>query len=122
MGFRRSRSKTVVAVQQAHECLENGLTTVGEISYSGLAIRNMVEKGVMQGPRVVGTGLGFCRTCGHGDSHKLPIWYNEQSHPWAERVDGPWELRKAVRKDCVKILTLSKYGLPAAAFGAGIKN
>lgn len=24
--------KTVVAVQQAHECLENGLTTVGEIS------------------------------------------------------------------------------------------
>lgn len=57
--------KTVVAVQQAHECLENGLTTVGEISYSGLAIRNMVEKGVMQGPRVVGTGLGFCRTCGH---------------------------------------------------------
>ena len=101
--------KTVVAVQQAHECLENGLTTVGEISYSGLAIRNMVEKGVMQGPRVVGTGLGFCRTCGHGDSHKLPIWYNEQSHPWAERVDGPWELRKAVRKrlrenpDAIKI-------------------
>lgn len=101
--------KTVVAVQQAHECLENGLTTVGEISYSGLAIRNMVEKGVMQGPRVVGTGLGFCRTCGHGDSHELPIWYNEQSHPWAERVDGPWELRKAVRKrlrenpDAIKI-------------------
>lgn len=101
--------KTVVAVQQAHECLENGLTTVGEISYSGLAIRNMVEKGVMRGPRVVGTGLGFCRTCGHGDSHKLPIWYNEQSHPWAERVDGPWELRKAVRKrlrenpDAIKI-------------------
>ena len=101
--------KTVVAVQQAHECLENGLTTVGEISYSGLAIRNMVEKGIMPGPRVVDTGLGFCRTCGHGDSQKLPIWYNEQSHPWAERVDGPWELRKAVRKrlrenpDAIKI-------------------
>ena len=82
----------------------------------------MVEKGVMQGPRVVGTGLGFCRTCGHGDSHKLPIWYNEQSHPWAERVDGPGNCVKLSAKDCVKILTLSKYGLPAAAFGAGIKN
>ena len=35
--------KTVVAVQQAHECLENGLTTVGEISRSGIQIRNMVE-------------------------------------------------------------------------------
>ncbi len=89
--------KTVVAVQQAHECLEHGLTTVGEISRSGLHIRNMIEAGVMTGPRVVGTGTGFCRTAGHGDSHKLPIWYNNESHPWAERVDGPWELRKAVR-------------------------
>ena len=101
--------KTVVAVQQAHECLENGLTTVGEISRSGIQIRNMVEAGVMKGPRVVATGLGFCRTCGHGDSHKLPRYYNDESHPWAERVDGPWDLRKAVRRrlrqnpDAIKI-------------------
>ena len=104
-----SVQKTVVAVQQAHECLEHGLTTVGEISCSGIHIRNMIEAGVMTGPRVVATGLGFCRTCGHGDSHKLPAWYNEQSHPWAERVDGPWDLRKAVRRrlrespDAIKI-------------------
>lgn len=52
--------KSVVAVQQAHECLENGLTTVGEIGRNGIAIRNMVEAGVMKGPRVVATGLGFC--------------------------------------------------------------
>ena len=101
--------KTVVAVQQAHECLENGLTTVGEISRSGIQIRNMVEAGVMKGPRVVATGLGFCRTCGHGDSHKLHSYYNDESHPWAERVDGPWDLRKAVRRrlrqnpDAIKI-------------------
>lgn len=101
--------KTVVAVQQAHECLENGLTTVGEISRSGIQIRNMIEKGVMTGPRVVATGMGFCRTGGHGDSHKLPTFYNEESHPWAERVDGPWDLRKAVRRrlrqspDAIKI-------------------
>ena len=101
--------KTVVAVQQAHECLENGLTTVGEISRSGIQIRHMVEAGVMKGPRVVATGLGFCRTCGHGDSHKLPSYYNDESHPWAERVDGPWDLRKAVRRrlrqnpDAIKI-------------------
>lgn len=101
--------KTVVAVQQARECLESGLTTVGEISYSGLHIRNMIEAGVMEGPRVVGTGLGFCRTAGHGDSHLLPLEYNQYSHPWAERVDGPWDLRKAVRRrlrenpDAIKI-------------------
>lgn len=90
--------KTVVAVQQSRECLENGLTTVGEISRSGLHIRDMIERGVMTGPRVVGTGLGFCRTCGHGDSHKLPPDYVNASPPWAERVDGPWDLRKAVRR------------------------
>lgn len=101
--------KTVVAVQQAHECLERGLTTVGEISRSGIHIRNMIEQGVMQGPRVVATGMGFCRTGGHGDSHRLPQWYNEESHPWAERVDGPWDLRRAVRRrlrespDAIKI-------------------
>ncbi len=101
--------KTVVAVQQAHECLENGLTTVGEISVSGPHIRNMIEAGVMQGPRVVTSGAGFARTAGHGDSHRLPSAYNDWSHPWAERVDGPWDLRKAVRRrlrdnpDAIKI-------------------
>jgi len=101
--------KTVVAVQQAKECLENGLTTVGEISRSGIAIRDMIEEDVMMGPRVIATGLGFCRTCGHGDSHRLPSSYNHDSHPWAERVDGPWDLRKAVRRrlrdnpDAIKI-------------------
>lgn len=89
--------KTVVAVAQAKEALEHGLTSVGEISRSGIHIRNMIEKGIIPGPRVVTTGLGFCRTAGHGDSHNLPWEYNNESHPWAERVDGPWELRRAIR-------------------------
>lgn len=101
--------KTVVAVQQAHECLETGLTTVGEISRFGIHIRNMVEAGVMKGPRIVATGLGFCATAGHGDSHHVSMQANKEAHPWAECVDGPWDLRKAVRRrmrenpDAIKI-------------------
>lgn len=101
--------KTIVAVAQAKEALEHGLTSVGEISRSGIHLRNMIEKGIIQGPRMVTTGLGFCRTAGHGDSHNLPWEHNEWSHPWAERVDGPWELRRAIRHrlrenpDAVKI-------------------
>ncbi len=101
--------KTIVAVAQARESLEHGLTTVGEISRSGIHIRNMIEEGVIPGPRVISAGLGFCRTAGHGDSHKLPLEYNDMSHPWAERVDGPWELRRAIRRrlrenpDAIKI-------------------
>lgn len=101
--------KAIVAVSQAREALENGLTSVGEISRFGPHIRNMIEAGVIPGPRTITTGLGFCRTAGHGDSHRLPLEYNYDSHPWAERVDGPWDLRKAVRKrlrdepDAIKI-------------------
>lgn len=101
--------KAVVAVAQAKESLEHGLTSVGEISRFGPHIRNMIEQGVIAGPRVVTSGLGFCRTAGHGDSHKLPMEYNNVSHPWAERVDGPWDLRRAVRRrlrdnpDAIKI-------------------
>lgn len=101
--------KAVVAVQQAHECLEAGLTTVGEISRFGIHIRNMVEAGVMRGPRVVASGLGFCATCSHGDSHNVSIEMNRNGHPWAECVDSPWDLRKAVRRrlrenpDAIKI-------------------
>ena len=48
--------KTVVAVAQAKEALEHGLTTVGEISRSGIHIRNMVEQGIIPGPRVITSG------------------------------------------------------------------
>lgn len=101
--------KAVVAVQQAHECLEAGLTTVGEVSLFGIHIRNMIEQKVMKGPRVVATGRGFCATCSHGDSHKVSIERNREGHPWGECVDSPWDLRKAVRRrlrenpDAIKI-------------------
>ncbi|MDD2211483.1 MAG: amidohydrolase family protein [Paludibacteraceae bacterium] len=101
--------KTIVAVVQAKEALEHGLTSVGEISRSGIHIRNMIEKGLIPGPRVIATGLGFCRTSGHGDSHHLTLEHNDASHPWSERVDGPWDLRKAIRRrirenpDAIKI-------------------
>ena len=81
--------KAVVAVQQAHECLEAGLTTVGEVSLFGIHIRNMIEQKVMKGPRVVATGRGFCATCSHGDSHKVSIERNREGHPWGECVDSP---------------------------------
>ena len=102
--------KAVVAVQQAHECLESGLTTVGEISRFGIHIRNMVEAGVMKGPRIVATGLGFCATAGHGDSHRLSIEQNLAAHPWAECVDSPWDLRKAVRRRIRENLMRSRSG------------
>ena len=101
--------KQVMAVQQARECLENGLTTVGEISRFGIPIRDMTNSGQMQGPRIIASGRGFCATASHGDSHNCTVEECAAGHPWAEVVDGPWELRKAVRRrqrecpDAIKI-------------------
>ena len=89
--------KQACAVKQSFDALTHGLTTVCEIGRNGIAIRDLVNMGVMKGPRIFATGLGFCRTAGHGDSHHLPLEISKQSHPWGDQVDGPWELRHAVR-------------------------
>ena len=89
--------KQAVAVKQAYDCLTHGLTTVCEIGRFGIHVRDCINKGVFKGPRVYATGLGFCRTAGHGDSHLCSRLENKESHPWGDQVDGPWDLRRAVR-------------------------
>ncbi|OFK22032.1 MULTISPECIES: amidohydrolase family protein [Olsenella] len=89
--------KQAEAVKQSYQCLMHGLTTVCEIGRNGIAIRDLINMGEFRGPRIFATGLGFCRTAGHGDSHKLPPEISKNSHPWGDQVDGPWALRHAVR-------------------------
>lgn len=89
--------KQACAVKQAYDAVTHGLTTVCEIGRNGIAIRDLVNMGVMKGPRIFATGLGFCRTAGHGDCHKLPFEMSKTGHPWGDQVDGPWELRHAIR-------------------------
>ena len=101
--------KQACAVKQSWDALSHGLTTVCEIGRNGIAIRDLVNMGVMEGPRIYATGLGFCRVAGHGDCHQLPQEISKNGHPWGDQVDGPWDLRKAVRRrlrenpDAIKI-------------------
>ena len=101
--------KQACAVKQSWDALSHGLTTVCEIGRNGIAIRDLVNMGVMEGPRIFATGLGFCRVAGHGDCHQLPQEISKKGHPWGDQVDGPWDLRKAVRRrlrenpDAIKI-------------------
>ena len=89
--------KQACAVKQSYDALSHGLTTVLEIGRNGIAIRDLVNMGVMKGPRIFATGLGFCRVAGHGDSHNLPLQISRETHPWGYQADGPWELRRAIR-------------------------
>ena len=90
--------KQACAVKQSWDALSHGLTTVCEIGRNGIAIRDLVNMGIMEGPRIYATGLGFCRVAGHGDCHQLPQEISKNGHPWGDQVDGPWELRKAIRR------------------------
>lgn len=89
--------KALVSVSQAEACLNYGITTVGDISRNGTYLRDLINSGVLKGPRINTCGMGLSRTGGHGDTHTLPLDYVQDSHPWAYCADGPDELRKMVR-------------------------
>lgn len=89
--------KTLVAGADARRMLRRGFTTVGDISRNGIYLRDLIAAGVLEGPRVVATGNGFCRTTGHSISRYLPHDLSHHRHPWAEEADSPWGLRSAIR-------------------------
>ena len=69
--------------------IEAGVTTLrnaGEHERLDMVLKRAVEAGLIQGPRLVTAGLWICRTGGHG-------WFDEKE------VDGPWEIRKAIREE-----------------------
>lgn len=73
--------KAIMASIQAKECLDSGLTTVGEISRFGITVRDMINNGLIEGPRVIASGVGFCATASHGDSHHCTRQQNNEAHP-----------------------------------------
>jgi imidazolonepropionase-like amidohydrolase len=93
----------VVATKNAEATLLGGFTTVrnvGSDRYNDVAVKEAIDEGLVQGPRVVPSAYAMGATGGHCDSTYLP--------PSAESVspgvaDGPEENRKMVRK-------LKKYG------------
>lgn len=100
------------AVSDARKLLDYGFTTVRDVgSRNGVAIKRAVDEGTIMGPRTVPAHLGLSMTCGHGDVHNLPSEWLCGCSSMAFIVDGPENLRKAVRQtvrdgaDVIKIWT-----------------
>ncbi|WP_221568386.1 amidohydrolase family protein [Alkalihalobacillus sp. TS-13] len=75
------------AVVNARKQLEAGVTTVRNVGAQyniDIALRNAIEKGVIEGPRVLASGKPIVMTGGHG-------------HNMAIEADGVDEIRKAAR-------------------------
>ncbi len=100
------------AVSDARKLLDHGFTTVRDLgSRNGVAIKRAVDEGSILGPRTVPAHFGLSMTCGHGDVHNLPSEWLCGCSSMAFVVDGPDNIRKAVRQsvrdgaDVVKIWT-----------------
>ncbi len=79
---------TIKTVQHARATLETGVTTVRDMGgreYIDLAVRDSIESGLLQGPRMICSGKIVCMTGGHG-------W---QFGREASGIDG---VREAVRE------------------------
>jgi imidazolonepropionase-like amidohydrolase len=115
---------TVIGVKNARRTLLAGFTTVrnvGAKGYSDVGVRDGINRGEIQGPRMLVSGPALGITGGHCDENLLPSEY----HHTAEGVaDGPWLAREKVREvikfgaDVIKVCAsggvLSKGDLPGA--------
>jgi imidazolonepropionase-like amidohydrolase len=106
------------AVRDLEALAEAGFTTVVDAGgLIALGLKQAVEEGTVNGPRIVAAGAPLSQTFGHGDVHYLPIELVDARSPHGLRqfasliCDGVDECRKAARhalrmgSDFIKIFT-----------------
>jgi len=115
---------TVTGVKNARLTLRAGFTTVrnvGAKGFSDVAVRDGINAGDVEGPRMLVSGPALGITGGHCDENLLAYEFHYTSEGVA---DGPWAAREKVREnirygaDVIKICAsggvLSKGDLPGA--------
>jgi imidazolonepropionase-like amidohydrolase len=88
----------ITGAKNARITLDAGFTTVrnvGADGYSDVAVRDGVNAGEIEGPRMLVSGPALGITGGHCDNNLLPFEYHHQSLGVA---NGPWEAREKVRE------------------------
>ena len=112
-------------VSNAHKTLMAGFTgvrNVGSPGSVGLALRDRINQGVVDGPRMFVSGPPVSVTGGHGDpTNALSPALRPDLDPQLAPADGPSEARKAVRArvregvDLIKITATGGVLSPTAA-------
>lgn len=91
---------TLIALKgfaRARQALGMGFTTlrdVGDIGHLGVSLRDAIDGGLVEGPRIVACGENFSATGGTTDF--LPDWISRNDVP-NRVVDGADEIRRMVR-------------------------
>ncbi len=90
---------TIYGVDNAKKTLLAGFTTVrnvGARNYADVALKQAIDSNLIPGPTMLVSGPALGITGGHCDSNILPYDYDHKAQGVA---DGPWEVRKMVRKN-----------------------
>ena len=94
-----SAREGIDGVANARKTLEAGFTTVRNVGaggFSDVALRDAINEGEIEGPRMLVSGPPLGATGGHADDNLLPFEYHHASEGAA---DGPWALRAKVRQN-----------------------
>ena len=90
--------EAVTGVKNARLTLRAGFTTVrnvGATGYTDVAVRDGINDGQIEGPRMLVSGPPLSITGGHCDNNLLPSEYHNKAEGVA---DGPWAAREKVRE------------------------
>lgn len=104
-GMEMSRWDSIAAhgVAAAQEWLADGITTARDMGGMSDGLRGLIDKGLIDGPRLYLCGGMISQTSGHGDmlldSQIDPSENNLAKLGILHLADGPDEVRKAVRKN-----------------------
>ena len=90
--------------RDATRALRAGFTSVREVGGLGVYLARATAEGYVEGPHIYSSGSILSATGGHGDIHSIPeSWMSERSRiEDLELCDGPYEARRAVRRQLRK--------------------
>lgn len=97
-----SAAKALRGLTKVQERLKTGWTTLrvagsADVGNADLAIRDAINQGIHQGPRIFGAGHYLSTTGGGGDINNFSS--EQKLIPDGYIVDGPEEVRRAVRNE-----------------------
>lgn len=118
---------TIRTILNAKKTLEAGFTTVRDLGARTdviFSVRNAIDRGDIQGPRILAAGCAISITGGHGDP-TLGYRPDLMGTPTAENgvADGPAECAKAVRAQIKKgadVIKVMSTGGVLSASGSGV--
>jgi imidazolonepropionase-like amidohydrolase len=90
--------ESITGAKNARLTVRAGFTTirnVGATDYTDVAVRDGINDGEIEGPRMLVSGPPLSITGGHCDNNLLPFEYHNKADGVA---DGPWAAREKVRE------------------------